>query len=56
MNCNSKIHDEFRNMGEFNCPFCDIKLEDSDEKPQDSFSKIWIYAVIVRISSTTMGC
>ena len=39
MNCNSKIHDEFRNMGEFNCPFCDIKLEDSDEKPQDRLAK-----------------
>ena len=22
MNCNSEIHDEFKNMGELNCPFC----------------------------------
>ena len=28
MNCDSKIHDVLRNMGEFNCPFCDELLQD----------------------------
>ena len=32
MNCNSEIHDELINCGEISCPFCDQKLEDSNEK------------------------
>ena len=28
MNCNSEFHDVLRNMGEFNCPFCDELLQD----------------------------
>ena len=28
MNCNLEIHDEFENMGELTCPFCDQRLAD----------------------------
>ena len=33
------IHDEIKTMGDIVCPFCDQKLEDSDEKPQDYSAK-----------------
>ena len=35
MNCNKDIHDELKESGYFSCPFCDQKLEDSNEKPKD---------------------
>ena len=37
MNCNSKIHNEIETLGGIFCPFCDRKLEDSYEKPQDRY-------------------
>ena len=33
------IHDEIKTMGDIVCPFCDQKLEYSDEKPQDCSAK-----------------
>ena len=33
MNCNKDIHDELKES-EVVCPFCDQKLEDSNEKPK----------------------
>ena len=34
MDCNIDIHDELINCGEISCPFCDQRLEDSNEKPK----------------------
>ena len=34
MNCNKDIHDELKESGEISCPFCDQKLEYSNEKPK----------------------
>ena len=34
MNCNKELHDELKESGDIVCPFCDQKLEDSNEKPQ----------------------
>ena len=31
MNCNSRIHDELKNMMEFTCPFCDQQLVEVDK-------------------------
>ena len=31
MSCNSRIHDELKNMMEFTCPFCDQQLVEVDE-------------------------
>ena len=34
MDCNSRIHDELKNMMEFTCPFCDqqlVKVDKVDE-------------------------
>ena len=39
MNCNKDIHDELKESGEISCPFCDQKLEDSNEKPKDRLVK-----------------
>ena len=33
------IHDEIKTMGDIVCPFCDQKLEYSDEKTQDRLAK-----------------
>ena len=41
MNCNKDIHDELKELGEISCPFCDQKLEDSNEKPQDRLVKYY---------------
>ena len=41
MDCNIDIHDELINCGEISCPFCDQKLEDSNEKPQDRLVKYY---------------
>ena len=41
MNCNKDIHDEMKELGEISCPFCDQKLEDSNEKPQDRLVKYY---------------
>ena len=35
MNCNKDIHDELEESGDIVCPFCDQKLEDSNEKPKE---------------------
>ena len=35
MNCNPEIHNELKESGDIVCPFCDQKLEDSNEKPKD---------------------
>ena len=40
MNCNKELHDELKESGDIVCPFCDQKLEDSNEKPHGSFSEI----------------
>ena len=34
MNCNEDIHNELKESGEISCPFCDQKLEYSNEKPK----------------------
>ena len=34
MNCNKELHDELKESGDIVCPFCDQKLEDSNEKPK----------------------
>jgi len=34
MNCNNELHDELKELGDIVCPFCDQKLEDSNEKPK----------------------
>ena len=34
MNCNNELHDELKESGDIVCPFCDQKLEDSNEKPK----------------------
>ena len=39
MNCNIELHESFIECGDIFCPFCDKKLEDSDEKPQDRLAK-----------------
>ena len=39
MNCNIDLHESLIESGDIVCPFCDIKLEDSDEKPQDRLAK-----------------
>ena len=31
MNCNSKIHNELKNMGESTCPFCEQLTEEVDK-------------------------
>jgi len=31
MRCNTKIHDELKNMGELTCPFCDRLLVEVDK-------------------------
>ena len=35
MNCNKELHDELKESGDIVCPFCDQKLEDSNEKPKE---------------------
>ena len=40
MNCNKELHDELKES-EVVCPFCDQKLEDSNEKPQDRLVKYY---------------
>ena len=40
MNCNKELHDELKES-EAVCPFCDQKLEDSNEKPQDRLVKYY---------------
>ena len=40
MYCNSDIHDYLKES-EVVCPFCDQKLEDSNEKPQDRLVKYY---------------
>ena len=42
MNCNEDIHDELKESGDIVCPFCDQKLEDSNEKPQDRLAKYYL--------------
>ena len=37
--CNDETHISLVNIGEISCPFCNEKLEDSDEKPQDRLAK-----------------
>ena len=32
MNRNLEIHDEFKNMGELNCPFCDEQMLPGKQK------------------------
>ena len=39
MNCNNELHDELKESEDIVCPFCDQKLEDSDEKPKDCLVK-----------------
>jgi len=39
MNCNKELHDELKESGDIVCPFCNQKLEDSNEKPQDRLVK-----------------
>ena len=39
MNCNKELHDELKESGDIVCPFCDQKLEDSNEKPLDRLVK-----------------
>ena len=39
MNCNIDLHENLIESGDILCPFCDQKLEDSDEKPQDRLAK-----------------
>ena len=41
MNCNKELHDELKESGDIVCPFCDQKLEDSNEKPQDRLVKYY---------------
>ena len=41
MNCNKELHDVLKESGEISCPFCDQKLEDSNEKPQDRLVKYY---------------
>ena len=41
MNCNKELHDELKESGYIVCPFCDQKLEDSKEKPQDRLVKYY---------------
>ena len=41
MNCNKELHDELKESGDVVCPFCDQKLEDSNEKPQDRLVKYY---------------
>ena len=41
MNCNKELHDELKESGDIVCPFCDQKLEDSKEKPQDRLVKYY---------------
>ena len=41
MNCNKELHDELKESGDIACPFCDQKLEDSNEKPQDRLVKYY---------------
>ena len=42
MNCNKELHDELKESGDIVCPFCDQKLEDSNEKPQDRLAKYYL--------------
>ena len=42
MNCNKELHDELKESGDIVCPFCDQKLEDSNEKPQDRLTKYYL--------------
>ena len=39
MNCNPEIHNELKESEDIVCPFCDQKLEDSNEKPKDRLVK-----------------
>ena len=41
MNCNKELHDELKESGDIVCHFCDQKLEDSNEKPQDRLVKYY---------------
>ena len=41
MNCNKELHDELKESGDIVCPFCNQKLEDSNEKPQDRLVKYY---------------
>ena len=41
MNCNKELHDELKESGDIVCPFCDQKLEDSNDKPQDRLVKYY---------------
>ena len=41
MKCNKELHDELKESGDIVCPFCDQKLEDSNEKPQDRLVKYY---------------
>ena len=50
MNCNKELHDELKESGDIVCPFCDQKLEDSNEKLK------LMNAVIISILLMTMGC
>ena len=52
MNCDMELHEGLIELGDVVCPFCKRTL--GDEKPRDRSVNI-IYAVFVRISSTTMG-
>ena len=40
MSCKN-LHESLIECGEISCPFCDIKLEDSDEKPQHHSAKYY---------------
>ena len=42
MNCNKELHDGLKESGDIVCPFCDQKLEDSNEKPQDRLAKYYL--------------
>ena len=35
MTCNNELHESLIESGEIVCPFCDIKMKDSEEKPQE---------------------
>ena len=45
MNCNIDLHESLIESGDIVCPFCNKKLEDSNEKPQDSLTKFDSYCV-----------
>ena len=35
MNCNKNVHNELINMGEYNCPFCELQLMEVDMKKEE---------------------